>query len=65
LAHALLFISLSRDGKPSLVRKGIGDMVAGMMIFIFGLWGFVLVTLVYSGLSRITRRGTGKPMSAS
>ena len=37
-------------------------MVAGVMIFIFGLWGFVLIALVYSSLSRIIRKGTGKSM---
>lgn len=32
-------------------------MVAGMMIFIFGMWSFVLVTLVYSRVSRMIRKG--------
>ncbi len=40
-------------------------MVAGIMIFIFGMWSFVLVALVYSMLSRIIRTGMGKSMRAS
>jgi hypothetical protein len=31
-------------------------MVTGIMIFIFGLWGFVLFELIYSTVSRIIRR---------
>ncbi len=37
-------------------------MVAGVMIFIYGMWGFVLVALAYSTVSRMIRKGKRKPI---
>ncbi len=48
-----------KPGEPWKVYMNaqIADMAPGMRIFIFGLWGLVLVASVYSRVSRMIKNG--------
>jgi hypothetical protein len=45
------------DYSSNIDRKGVGDMVVGIIIFIYGMLGFVLAASVYSRVSRMIRKG--------